>query len=176
MAAGRGDAELAYTVGLLRFLGRLAINQAIEDTGCGLYWRGDEPISVWEQKSVGFVQAQAGGTLLGRWKFSAEMIQGIAGQDDPSALAEPSWLAEALQFTSRLFPQGLGIQIQLMSVEAALADPVCTRFIEMCRLTADQIQGIVETTFDDYSRTRRMIDPALHSAIIYTLPGKLLGE
>jgi HD-like signal output (HDOD) protein len=160
-AAGRGDAEQAYTVGLLRFLGRLAINQAIEDHGGGLFWGGNEPISAWEQQSVGFVQAQAGATLLGKWKFSAEMIHAIGGQDDPASLPEPSWLAEALQFTSRLFPQGLGVQMQPAPVERALAEPACARFVAMCSLSAEQIQGIVETTFDDYSRTRRMIDPAV---------------
>jgi HD-like signal output (HDOD) protein len=160
-ASGQGDAGQAYTVGLLRFLGRLAINQAIEDLGGGLYWIGNETLSEWEQQSVGFVQAQAGATLLQKWKFSDDMVQAIAGQDDPSALSTPSWLAEALQFTSHLFPQGRGVQLQPSPVDVILAEPASIRFIATCGLSASQIEGIVETTFEDYSRTRRMIDPAV---------------
>ena len=160
-ASRRGDAEQAYTVGLLRFLGRLAINQAIEDLGGGLFWAKSEPISEWEQQSVGFVQAEAGAILLGQWKFSEDMVQAIAGQDDPPALPKPSWLAEALHFTSRLFPQGLGVKMQPESVDVVLAGPANARFIETCGLSAAQIEGLIETTFDDYSRTRRMIDPAV---------------
>jgi HD-like signal output (HDOD) protein len=160
-ASGRGDAEHAYTVGLLRFLGRLAINQAIEDLGGSLFWTKSEPISEWEQQSVGFVQAQAGAILLGKWKFSEDMVQAIAGQDDPSALPKSNWLAEALQFTSRLFPQGLGVKMQPASLDVVLAEPAHARFIKTCSLSTTQIEGLIETTFEDYSRARRMIDPAV---------------
>ncbi len=160
-ATGRAEADQAYTVGLLRFLGRLAINQAIEDNGGGLFWLGQESISAWEQESVGFVQAHAGATLLGKWKFSDDMVQAIAGQDDPSSLPAPNWLAEALQFNSLLFPQGLGVALQPPALDESLAAPACVQFMERYALSAAQITGIVETTFEDYSRTRRMIDPAV---------------
>ena len=160
-ATGRADADLAYTVGLLRFLGRLAINQAIEDLGGGLFWLGNESISDWEQQSVGFTQAQAGATLLEKWKFGDDMVQAIAGQDAPALLPKPSWLAEALHFTSALFPQGLGVQMQPPSIDTALATPECTRFLASCNMSAAQIQDIIDTSRDDYSRTRRLIDPAV---------------
>ena len=89
------------------------------------------------------------------------MVQAIAGQDDPSSLPAPNWLAEALQFSSRLFPQGLGGQMQPAPVAVVLAEPASARFIETCGLSAGQIEGIIETTFEDYRRTRRMIDPAV---------------
>jgi HD-like signal output (HDOD) protein len=158
---GRVDTDQAYTVGLLRFIGRLAINQAIEDLGGGLYWLGKESITTWELESVGFSQAQAGTTLLGKWKFSDEMVQAIAGQDDPSSLASPSWLAEALQFTTILFPQGLGVPLQAAPMDDALGAAACVQFMARHHLTQTQITGMVETTFEDYSRTRRMVDPAV---------------
>src|SRR4051812_48858162 len=63
-ATGRADADEAYTVGLLRFIGRLAINHCVEPLGEDFFWVGNESIAQWEKDTVGFQQAQAGALLL----------------------------------------------------------------------------------------------------------------
>lgn len=160
-ASGLADADQAYTVGLLRFIGRLAIDQAIDDLGGGLFWSRTGSISDWELQSVGFGQAEAGAILLGKWKFSEDMIQAIGGQTEPAQLTTPSWLANALYFSSRIFPQGMGAQLQPLTSDVAFATAHSVEFMETCGLSVAQVEGIVETTGDDYNRTRRMIDPAV---------------
>ena len=105
---GGADPDDAYTAGLLRFIGRLAINQAIENMQGGLFWNASIPISQWELDSVGVVQAKAGGALLGKWRFSEATVQAISAQDAPATLTEGNWLADALHFTASVLPQGLG--------------------------------------------------------------------
>jgi hypothetical protein len=47
-ATGENDPEEAYTAGLLRFIGRLAINQTIENLHSGIFWDGSESLTDWE--------------------------------------------------------------------------------------------------------------------------------
>lgn len=100
------DPEEAYTAGLLRFVGRLAINQAIEDLGCGLFWDRRTPLAKWEADTVGLSQAAAGAHLLRAWQFSDEFAEAIERQDDANATDADSPLVQAVQFTSTLFPAG----------------------------------------------------------------------
>jgi HD-like signal output (HDOD) protein len=112
-STGKADADEAYTVGLLRFIGRLAINHCVEQLGEDFFWVGNESINQWEKDTVGFPQAKAGAILLSHWQFSEKMVHAIEHQDAPSAAAERIWLAEALYFASELVPQGLGAPFNL---------------------------------------------------------------
>lgn len=107
-STGRADPDEAYTVGLLRFIGRLGINQAIQNLQGGLFWDGNESLSVWETQNVGVTQAQAGAILMGNWKFSDKIVQAIGMQDLPSAANEGNWAADALYFATTILPQGVG--------------------------------------------------------------------
>ncbi len=96
----------AHTAGLLRYIGRLAINQSIEDLGGGLFWDGDEPVEAWEMESVGFTQEHAGAILLKHWQFPDLTVQAIEFQRDPGLAPEPNWLAKALAFSAAVLPPG----------------------------------------------------------------------
>jgi HD-like signal output (HDOD) protein len=156
-ATGRADADEAYTVGLLRFIGRLAINQAIHDVGSGLFWASDKPIADWELESVGFVQAQAGAILLAKWQFPEEMIQAIAGQDAPAHLRENNWLAEALHFASLLLPQGLGVTFKSALANATPMAPSGDDFMQKCSLTQEEVEALIASTRQDYDHIRQHI-------------------
>ena len=157
-ATGQADADEAYTVGLLRFIGRLAINQAIHDLGGGLFWPGGtKTIADWEVESVGFIQAQAGAILLAKWQFPEEMIQAIAGQDAPAHLRENNWLAEALHFSSGLLPQGLGVTFQSALTEAAPLPPSSDDFAKKCNLTPEEVEALIAATRQDYDHIRQHI-------------------
>lgn len=95
----------AYTAGLLRYIGRLAINQSIDALGGGVFWVGTETLTQWEKDNVGITHAEAGGMLLRRWRFPAELVIACEGQECPALLPSPNWLASALFFVSSVLPQ-----------------------------------------------------------------------
>lgn len=101
-AAEPGD---AYTAGLLRYIGRLAIDQSIDAVGGGVFWLGTETLTQWEMENVGLTHAEAGGMLLRRWEFPEALVVACEGQERPALLPESSWLASALFFVSSVLPQ-----------------------------------------------------------------------
>ena len=152
---GEADPDEAYTVGLLRFIGRLAINQTIDNLRGGLFWIGNETITQWEQDNVGMVQAQAGAMLLRKWRFSDEMIQAIAGQDAPATLPEKNWMAEALFFASALLPQGIGTPFIPSVGESMTILPVGSDFMHHYGLNQTGIEKLLQTTSEEFDRIRQ---------------------
>ena len=151
---GEADPDEAYTVGLLRFIGRLAINQAIENLRGGLYWIGPESISQWELDNVGLVQAEAGAMLLRQWQFPDEIVQAIARQDAPAVIADKNWLAEALFFASALLPQGIGTPFN-PAMGASLASlPVGMDFMHHYGLSSATAEELLESTSKEFDRIR----------------------
>lgn len=154
-ANGRVDPDEAYTVGLLRFIGRLAINDYLQSQGGGLPGPGDEPIGGWEMRNVGFIQSRAGALLLANWQFSSEMVQAVSGQDDPARLSERNWLAEALHFASVLLPQGLGMPFAAGLERAVPPVPTDNDFMRRSGLTPFAVEALLAATREDYGRIRQ---------------------
>ena len=152
---GEADPDEAYTVGLLRFIGRLAINQTIDNLRGGLFWIGNESITQWEQDNVGIVQAQAGAMLLRKWRFSDEMIQAIAGQDAPATLPEKNWLAEALFFASALLPQGIGTPFIPSVGDSMTILPVGSDFMHHYGLNSVGVEKLLQETSMEFERIRQ---------------------
>jgi HD-like signal output (HDOD) protein len=99
---GRGDPDEAYTAGLLRFIGRLAIDRLALEHGSP---RADGvTFSDWEKNAVGFLHSQAGALLLAKWQFVESLVQATAGQDHPERLSQSNWLANALHFAASVLP------------------------------------------------------------------------
>jgi HD-like signal output (HDOD) protein len=102
------DPGEAYTVGLMRFIGRLAINQALQDLGGSLFWTSRNSLPDWERENVGLTQAEVGARLLRQWQFPDPITRAIEGQDQAPAVAtdltEP--LAQAMNFTACVLPAG----------------------------------------------------------------------
>lgn len=151
---GEADPDEAYTVGLLRYIGRLAINQTIENQRAGLYWDGGESISAWEQENVGFLQAEAGMILLEKWRFPPEIVQAIAGQDAPALLAAKNWLAEALFFAASLLPQGLGSPFRAALLVAGATPRVGIDFMHRYGLTPEVTERLLQEASAEFDRVR----------------------
>ena len=100
------DPGEAYTAGLLRFVGRLAINQAVLSLGGGLFWDGQSDIGQWELENVGIRQAQAGAELLSRWGFPESVVTAIKSQDDVLSSTEAGMLALAMNYSAQVLPAG----------------------------------------------------------------------
>jgi HD-like signal output (HDOD) protein len=133
----------AQTVGLLRYIGRLAINQSIEDLGGGLFWDGASPVTLWEEENVGVTQEQAGAILLKHWQFPDEAVQAVEHQREPAAAPQPNWMAEALAYASAAVPAGTE-SAKLDTVLAANTAALGSHpFSAANRLTPEQIAGLI---------------------------------
>ena len=124
------DPDEAYTAGLLRYIGRLAINQVIHDLGGGLFWDGLRPLDEWEVENVGCTQAQAAATLLQAWNFPPSLVQAVRWQQIPQETTPPNWLAEALNFASQLITHdrpGTGLFLAAAQPLSTLPDHAITR-------------------------------------------------
>lgn len=152
---GRADSDEAYTVGLLRFVGRLAINESVREHGSDVFKPGAEPMAAWEMRSVGFVQSRAGALLLANWQFSTEMVHAISGQDDPARLSEGNWLAEALHFASLLLPQGVGMPFSVAHEQTNPPVPRGNDFMRRSGLTPAAVETLLAATREDYGRIRQ---------------------
>jgi len=116
--ARRGDAETehAYLVGILHAIGRVLINEALQELGCRERWDGMTPLESWELEHVGFTHAEAGALLLVRWNFPEEIRQPIAGQFGPVTAAGSASLTGMLRMTLALFqPTGAFLPAEALS-------------------------------------------------------------
>ena len=152
---GEDEPDEAYTVGLLRFIGRLAINQALDNSHAGSLWDGSESITQWEIDGVGMTQAQAGALLLGNWHFSEKVVQGIGMQYEPATLTESNWLAEALFFTSSVLPQGVGKPFLPEMGPTWAATPVGSEFMHRFGLTTDTVNALLRSSSAAFDELRR---------------------
>jgi HD-like signal output (HDOD) protein len=152
---GEDDPEEAYSVGLLRFIGRLAINQALDNSHSASLWDGSESITQWEIESVGMTQAQAGALLLGNWRFSQKVVQGIGMQYEPATLEQRNWLAEALFFSSTVLPQGIGRPFLPEVGPTWVVTPVGIEFMHRYGLNPDSVNGLLRTASESFDEIRR---------------------
>lgn len=148
------DPDTAHTAGLLRFIGRLAINQSIQELGCGLFWDTTTPIETWELENVGFPQTHAGALLLRAWQFSDQLIQAIEWQNDPSRAPAPNGLAEALHFTSSVLPSGMGLSFTTSLANYTLPPFAETEFVRRHNLSlgvVTELLAVAKQNFDAIS-------------------------
>jgi HD-like signal output (HDOD) protein len=111
----------SYTAGLVRFIGRLAIEQVLRDFGGGVSWDHVTPLADWERQTVGLTQAEVGGRLLRKWNFPERIIGAVEAQDLSGAdilSAEP--FVQALHFLAQILPAGT----TLAAIDAMAASPV----------------------------------------------------
>jgi HD-like signal output (HDOD) protein len=58
-----------YTMGLLHNIGKIVLNQIMEDNGLDVFWDGSKSVDEWEKEVIGFTYPYAGAMLLKRWRF-----------------------------------------------------------------------------------------------------------
>jgi HD-like signal output (HDOD) protein len=151
---GGADAEEAYTVGLLRFIGRLAIDKAISSLNCGLFWDGTEPIAGWELDNVGMTQGKAGAVLLRSWRFSETIVSAIAAQDEETPSDAEAWLPSALRFTSDLLPEGIGTPFLPAVGPTWTTTPVGSAFMHRHGLSPATVDSLLHSTSETFDRIR----------------------
>jgi len=143
---GAIDPDTAHTAGLLRYVGRLAINRCLEDLGESQQWDRRSWLPVWELEHVGFSQTFAAAQLLRAWQFSDEIVSAIEWQEDPASGEKPDDLLAALHFTAMVLPQGMGLSFAELPGDRSKMNLVETRFVVAYGLTADVTLKVLEKT------------------------------
>lgn len=83
------DAPEAYTIGILHALGRVLINEVLEEEKSTLPWDRKGSLENWEVSRVGFTQAEAGALLLREWSFPKAIVTPIENQLGPTRVTTP---------------------------------------------------------------------------------------
>jgi HD-like signal output (HDOD) protein len=148
------DADEAYTCGLLRFIGRLAVNQAINDAGFGLLWDGSAPLDVWEREQAGVTQAEAGGILMRRWHFSEEMALAIEGQEALASAESPVAMVQAMHFTAWILPAGQEQEFFLPESERPVVVPRQDFFARANGLDTETVAALIAETQQAFAAAR----------------------
>jgi HD-like signal output (HDOD) protein len=138
------DPDEAHTAGLLRFIGRLAIEQCLKDLGGGKRWDGLTQLETWEIEQAGFSNAQASAALLRSWKFPESLIQALQWQNQPASAPTPGWLADALHFSSNVLPQGLGLSFAVLASNYEVQTLPETDFVRQHAMTVERITKLVD--------------------------------
>jgi HD-like signal output (HDOD) protein len=112
-APGAGiNASDAYTVGLLRSIGKIALEGFIRDA---LHRRCFDPksgdaIEVWEKAMAGFTSCEAGAFVLNEWRFPHDIADAIGCHYDPETLVPDSRIASLLNLAAGMAEElGFGL-------------------------------------------------------------------
>lgn len=75
------DFRLAYTAGLLRSIGKIALDGVARNGAYrGSYTPGSQPLAAWETNFIGMNNCEAAAVVLQEWRFPASTIGGIREQ------------------------------------------------------------------------------------------------
>jgi putative nucleotidyltransferase with HDIG domain len=88
---GRDDGDLAFTVGLLHDIGRLALASAFASAYAEVeQWRRDKdcPADVAERAVLGIDHAEVGGLIARQWNFAPGIVDAIRQHHAPPDVAE----------------------------------------------------------------------------------------
>lgn len=88
---GRDDADLAFTVGLLHDIGRLALATAFASAYADIeQWRHDQdcPLGDAERFVLGIDHAEVGGLIARQWNFAPAIVEAISQHHAPPATAK----------------------------------------------------------------------------------------
>ena len=147
---GTVDTDTAHTTGLLRYVGRLAINQCLHDFGLGLFWDRKMTLTQWESENVGFSQSEAGAHLLRTWQFPDEITSAIENQCNPDSPEMTNELLGCLNFASLVLPEGFSaLKIAEAAKEEVTVVPAC-RFSTQHNLTSEKLAEWLSLTRDRY--------------------------
>ncbi len=143
---GALDVDDAYLTGLMRFIGRLAINQTLRSLGGGIFWDGSLPLATWEKENVGVTYAEAGALLLRLWQLPEPVVLAVEGQDRLESADASEPLVQALHFVSAVLPPGLDLSFFLAVSERPVAVPRQDPFVRANGLSAGSIATLLADT------------------------------
>jgi HD-like signal output (HDOD) protein len=145
------DPDSAHTAGLLRYIGRLAINRCLIDMGVDLFWNGTTPLQEWELSQVGFTQSHAAGHLLRAWKFSDEITRAIEWQENPAKSADVDDLLAAMHYTAMVLPPAMGLSFATIPTEKEVGDANTIDFLKRWAIDAETTKRLLDETRNNFT-------------------------
>ncbi|MHC1744186.1 MAG: HDOD domain-containing protein [Syntrophobacteraceae bacterium] len=96
LLTGRISADLAYTAGLIHDIGKVVLDQFVQETAPLFYWRAQSEKSeliALEEDTFGMNHAEAGRLLAERWDLPENLLTAIASHHHPESVSTHSDLA-----------------------------------------------------------------------------------
>jgi HD-like signal output (HDOD) protein len=109
-AAAQEDPRYCYTIGLLRSIGKIALDRVARDAGMTDLEPMSEDANLldWERSAFGMTNIEAGALILKAWRFPLEIITAIQGQYSPIGRHLPvTHLLNLAAGTANLLGRGL---------------------------------------------------------------------
>lgn len=92
----------AATFGILHNIGKVVINNILEDFRIDIFWDPTIPVSGWETAVAGFHYGEAGSRLLKKMNFPVEGQRVIRNHVDPAKAAQPDLMTKVLSYSVQL--------------------------------------------------------------------------
>jgi HD-like signal output (HDOD) protein len=141
------DPATAYTVGLLRNIGRLAINEALLNLNIQLPPHEPAAREALEISHVGLSQAEVGAMLLEGWRFPKALIEAVRHQNSAPHPDDPP-LVTALHLAVRLVAKP-GLTPHPPDLSAMATDPALKSRLDEVGLTHDHLSLFVRSAHSE---------------------------
>ena len=142
----------AATLGLLHCIGRVVINNILEDFRVDIFWDPTIPVADWEEAVVGFNYGEAGGRLLKRMEFPNEAQNVIRFHVNPEDRAEPDKMTELLNYCVSL-SNAVGRGFVKINYEL----PDDTYLAKLGEFTEEELREIVAGAEDRFTEVTREV-------------------
>jgi HD-like signal output (HDOD) protein len=82
----REDPRYCYTIGLMRSIGKVALDRLSRDIGDTSFSKIDNGDSLleWERSAFGMTNVEAGSVILRAWRFPDQIVQAVEGHCSPT--------------------------------------------------------------------------------------------
>lgn len=150
------DPNDAYLIGILHAIGRVLINEALQELGSTEHWDGVQPLEEFELEHVGFTNAEAGALLLIRWDFPEHIRQPIANQFGETTATSSGAFTGLLRLTLLLVtPNGTLVPKEI------LPDIISRQVLTWAGFRdLDELQALLAGVEETFSKVRSAIEKA----------------
>ncbi len=139
--AVRMNKSKASTLGILHCIGRVVINNILEDFRIDIYWDPSIPLVEWEEAVVGFHYGEAGSRLLKNMDFPTESQKVLKHHINPEKALAPDRMTDLLNYTVNL-AQAVGYGFTNQDFEL----PEDERLQQLGQFSDEDIRTIVSDT------------------------------
>lgn len=155
---GDADPAEAYIVGLLRFVGRLLIDDVISGSADFAVWDGSTILAEWEQSQVGLTQSNVGGKMLRKWSFPPRLCNAIESQNCTDQRHHASSrLADCMRFVSEILPEGKSFTLIDPSMGGGIPCEEDHPFLIAHRLKFDAVAEVYQTAKNSCASIREVM-------------------
>jgi HD-like signal output (HDOD) protein len=106
----REDPRYCYTIGLMRSIGKIALDRLAREVGDTNFSKIDHGDSLleWERSAFGMTSVEASTVILRSWRFPEEIVQAVEGHCSPNSSSLPlTHLLNLAAGTAELLGRGL---------------------------------------------------------------------